>query len=46
MRLVRYERAGATRLGVIDGQDVVDLLDAAPVGTSPPLLAALSDMQR
>ena len=44
MRLVRYERGGAIRLGVIDGQDVVDLLDAAPVGTSPALLAALSQM--
>lgn len=44
MRFVRYERGGATRLGVIDGEDVVDLLDAAPVGTDTALLAALSDM--
>jgi 2-keto-4-pentenoate hydratase/2-oxohepta-3-ene-1,7-dioic acid hydratase in catechol pathway len=44
MRLVRYDRGGAARLGVIDGADVVDLLDAAPVGTAPALLAALSGM--
>src|SRR4051812_13586308 len=45
MKLVRYERNGAVRLGVIDGEDVVDLLDAAPRGTSPALLAAFSDMR-
>ncbi len=44
MRFVRYERGGALRLGVLDGNDVVDLLDAAPNGTPPPLLAAFSDM--
>ncbi|HYC46601.1 MAG TPA: fumarylacetoacetate hydrolase family protein [Burkholderiales bacterium] len=46
MKLVRYLRGGAVRLGAIDGQDVVDLLDAAPTGTSAALLAALSDMTR
>jgi 2-keto-4-pentenoate hydratase/2-oxohepta-3-ene-1,7-dioic acid hydratase in catechol pathway len=46
MKLVRYERAGAVRLGVIDGEDVVDLLDAAPLGTATALLAAFSDMRR
>ena len=45
MKLVRYERAGGVRLGVIDGDSVVDLLDAAPRGTSPQMLAALSDMR-
>lgn len=46
MKIVRYERGGAVRLGVIDGEDVVDLLDAAPVGTAPALLAAFSDVRR
>ncbi|MDP2241752.1 MAG: fumarylacetoacetate hydrolase family protein [Burkholderiales bacterium] len=46
MKLVRYDRNGALRLGVIDGQDVVDLLDACPVGTKPAELAGLSDMTR
>lgn len=46
MKLVRYERGGAIRLGVIDGEDVVDLLDAAPVGTAPALLAAFADVRR
>jgi 2-keto-4-pentenoate hydratase/2-oxohepta-3-ene-1,7-dioic acid hydratase in catechol pathway len=46
MKLVRYERTGAVRLGVIDGEDVVDLLDAAPRGLAPQLLAAFSDMRR
>jgi 2-keto-4-pentenoate hydratase/2-oxohepta-3-ene-1,7-dioic acid hydratase in catechol pathway len=45
MKLVRYVRGSAIRLGVIDGNDVVDLLDAAPVGTAPGLLAAFSDMR-
>lgn len=46
MKLVRYDRNGAVRLGAIDGSDVVDLLDAAPTGTDATLLAALSDMSR
>ena len=46
MKLLRYERGGAVRLGVIDGEDVVDLLDAAPLGTAPHMLAAFSDMRR
>src|SRR5688572_16868156 len=46
MRLVRYDRIGAIRLGVIDGDSVVDLLDATPRGTAPAMLAALSDMKR
>jgi 2-keto-4-pentenoate hydratase/2-oxohepta-3-ene-1,7-dioic acid hydratase in catechol pathway len=45
MKLVRYDRGGAVRLGVIDGEDVVDLLDAAPLGTAVELLAAFSDMR-
>lgn len=44
MRFVRYERNGALRLGVLDGDDVVDLLDAAPNGTSAKMLAAFADM--
>ena len=44
MKFVRYDRSGTTRLGVLDGEQVYDLLDAAPAGTSPQLLAALSDM--
>lgn len=44
MRFVRYERSGAPRLGVLDGDSVVDLLDAAPAGTPVSLLAAFSDM--
>lgn len=44
MKLVRYERNGALRLGALDGEYVVDLLDACPVGTKPAQLAALSDM--
>ena len=46
MKLVRYDRNGAVRLGAIDGDDVVDLLDAAPVGTDTKRLAAFSDMTR
>ncbi|MBX3666708.1 MAG: DUF2437 domain-containing protein, partial [Burkholderiales bacterium] len=46
MRLVRYERNGALRLGALDGDGVVDLLDAAPLGTAPALLAACADMTR
>jgi 2-keto-4-pentenoate hydratase/2-oxohepta-3-ene-1,7-dioic acid hydratase in catechol pathway len=44
MKLVRYDRNGALRLGALDGEHVVDLLEASPVGTPPALLAALSDM--
>ncbi|MBX9810448.1 MAG: fumarylacetoacetate hydrolase family protein [Burkholderiales bacterium] len=46
MKFVRYDRNGAVRLGVLDGGQVIDLLDACPVGTRPALLAALSDMTR
>lgn len=46
MKLVRYDRNGAVRLGVLDGEHVVDLLDACPVGTQPGQLAGLSDMVR
>ncbi len=46
MKLVRYDRNGAIRLGALDGADVVDLLDACPAGASPALVAALSDMTR
>ena len=44
MQFVRYERNGALRLGALDGDTVVDLLDAAPNGTTPQMLAAFSDM--
>jgi len=46
MRFVRYGRNGALRLGALDGDSVVDLLDAAPLGTAPALLAAFADMTR
>jgi 2-keto-4-pentenoate hydratase/2-oxohepta-3-ene-1,7-dioic acid hydratase in catechol pathway len=46
MKLVRYDRNGAVRLGAIDGDALVDLLDAAHPGTDSRLLAALSDMTR
>ena len=46
MKLVRYARGSGVRLGVTDGEDIVDLLDAAPLGTDPKLLAAFSDMAR
>jgi 2-keto-4-pentenoate hydratase/2-oxohepta-3-ene-1,7-dioic acid hydratase in catechol pathway len=46
MKLVRYDRNGAVRLGVIDGADVVDLLDAALPGADARLLAGMSDMTR
>ena len=46
MKLVRYDRNGAVRLGALDDGHVVDLLDACPVGTSATLLSALSDMTR
>ncbi|MBI4206432.1 MAG: fumarylacetoacetate hydrolase family protein [Betaproteobacteria bacterium] len=46
MKLVRYDRNGALRLGALDADHVVDLLEACPVGTKTELLAALSDMTR
>jgi len=46
MQFVRYLRNGALRLGALDGGDVVDLLDAAPNGTAPALLAAFADTTR
>ena len=46
MKLVRYDRGGAVRLGAIDGDEIVDLLDAAPSGTDTRLIAALSDITR
>jgi len=46
MRFVRYNRNGAQRLGALDGDSVVDLLDASPVGTDVQLLAAFADMTR
>ena len=44
MRFVRYDRNGALRLGVLDGDSVIDLLDAAPGGINAKLLAAFADM--
>ena len=46
MKLVRYNRNGALRLGMIDGEHLVDLLDACPTGTPPAVIAAMSDMTR
>jgi len=46
MKLVRYDRNGALRLGMIDGEYLVDLLDACPMGTPPAVIAAMSDMTR
>lgn len=46
MRLVRYERNGSIRLGAVDGDSVVDLLDAASPATDPHMLAAFADMTR
>lgn len=46
MRFVRYRRNGALRLGALDGDEVVDLLDAAPNGTAAEMLAAFADMKR
>lgn len=43
MRFVRYDRNGALRLGVLDDDSVIDLLDAAPAGTPTRLLAAFAD---
>lgn len=46
MKLVRYDRNGAVRLGALDGEHLVDLLDACPTGTPTGAIAALSDMMR
>lgn len=46
MRFVRYDRNGALRLGALDGDSVVDLLDASLNGTPSKILAAFSDMTR
>lgn len=46
MKLVRYDRNGAVRVAALDGEHVVDLLDACPVGTPTAHIAALSDMTR
>jgi 2-keto-4-pentenoate hydratase/2-oxohepta-3-ene-1,7-dioic acid hydratase in catechol pathway len=46
MKFVRYDRNGAARLGLLDGEHVYDLLDAAPIGTSPALLAAFADVTK
>lgn len=46
MKLVRYDRNGALRLGIIDGEHLIDLLDACPTGTPAAVIAAMSDMTR
>jgi 2-keto-4-pentenoate hydratase/2-oxohepta-3-ene-1,7-dioic acid hydratase in catechol pathway len=46
VKLVRYDRNGALRLGVIDSEHVVDMLDACPTGTATDVIAAMSDMTR
>jgi 2-keto-4-pentenoate hydratase/2-oxohepta-3-ene-1,7-dioic acid hydratase in catechol pathway len=46
VKFVRYDRNGALRLGMIDGEHVIDLLDACPTGTPPAVIAAMSDMTR
>jgi 2-keto-4-pentenoate hydratase/2-oxohepta-3-ene-1,7-dioic acid hydratase in catechol pathway len=46
MKLVRYDRNGALRLGVLDGEHLVDLFDACPTGTPPAVIAAMGDMTR
>lgn len=46
MKLVRYDRNGAARLGALEGEEVVDLLEACPPGVPVAHLAALSDMTR
>ena len=43
MKFIRYDRNGTIRLGLLDGDQVYDLLDAAPTGTSPALLGAFAD---
>lgn len=46
MKFIRYDRNGAARLGLLSGEQVYDLLDAAPAGTPPALLAAFADSTR
>ena len=46
MKIARYDRNGALRLGIIDAERLFDLLDACPVGTPPAIIAAMSDMTR
>jgi len=46
MKLVRYDRNGALRLGMLDGEHLVDLLDACPTGTPTGIISAMSDMTR
>ncbi len=46
MKLVRYDRNGAVRVGALDDEHVVDLLDACPTGTPTGAISALSDMTR
>ena len=46
MKLVRYDRNGALRLGMIEGEYVVDMLDACPAGTATDVITAMSDMTR
>jgi 2-keto-4-pentenoate hydratase/2-oxohepta-3-ene-1,7-dioic acid hydratase in catechol pathway len=43
MKIVRYDRNGALRLGALDGDHVVDLIENCPTGVAPSLLSALSD---
>jgi len=46
MKFVRYKRNGALRLGALEGDEVIDLLDAAPNGTAVEILAAFANMTR
>ena len=46
MKLARYDRNGALRLGIIDGDSLHDLLDSCALGTPPAIIAAMSDMTR
>lgn len=46
MKLLRYDRNGAVRLGALDEDYVVGLLGAGPTGAPTADLAALSDMRR
>jgi 2-keto-4-pentenoate hydratase/2-oxohepta-3-ene-1,7-dioic acid hydratase in catechol pathway len=46
MKLVRYDRNGALRLGALDAGHVVDLLEACPVGMKTEIISAVSDMTR
>lgn len=43
MKFVRYQRSDAVRVGLLHGDTVYDLLDAAPPGTPPSLLSAFSN---